>query len=179
MTRRLRSRAARRGFSLVEISVATGLLVMLSILLSNIWLLMGRPMLQTIYLCRIAQEADVALAYLSTDLGACPPDSATGTKLAGQFVGWVAPSETEFMLCFDSSSDPNGLPEWNTPDQVIGYSLVDGTLVRYNASTGDESAVARDVQAFDVQIDGDTLELTITFAHRGVSRTYSLIAGKP
>jgi hypothetical protein len=83
------------------------------------------------------------------------------------------------MLCFDSADAPDGLPEWSAPDQVIQYQIVGGSLLRYNALTGEECTVAQDVQSLNAQIVGNALELTLTFSHRNVTQTYTLIASKP
>ncbi len=97
---------------MVEVSISTGLVVMLSMLLSNAWIALGRPLLQTAGRCRIAQEADLAIACLTLDLGGCLPEGGGGVKLASQFVGWSYPGNTELMLCFDSGTDPNGVADW-------------------------------------------------------------------
>ncbi len=174
-----RARHSRRGFSLIEISVATTLVVMLAMLLSAAWTMLGKPMIQTVALCTIAQEADVALAYLASDLGGCPPAAAAGDKKSSQFVAWSVPNDNEFLLCFDSATDPNGLADWAAPDHVISYQILNNALVRYDDATGESSVVAQDVQRMNVEIVDDVLQLTLTFNRRDVTQTYNLVAGKP
>ncbi|HWA98135.1 MAG TPA: hypothetical protein VG713_06565 [Pirellulales bacterium] len=159
--------------------MATTLIVMLAVLLSNAWLWLGRPMVQTVHRCRIAQEADIALAYLTSDLGGCPAESYAGYKLAGQFVGWTAPGNGEFLLCFDSTDNPNGLADWGAPDQVIMYQLVGNALVRWNQTNGNETVVAQNVESLIAETSGDTLELILTFACQGITQTYTLVAQRP
>jgi prepilin-type N-terminal cleavage/methylation domain-containing protein len=177
--RATRNPRSRRGFSLIEISVATTLVVMLAMLLSAAWTMLGKPMIQTVALCTIAQEADIALTYLSSDLGGCPPTGPAGDKKSSQFVAWSVPNDNELLLCFDSPTDPNGLAEWAAPDHIIGYQLLNNALVRYDDATGESTVIAQDVQSMNVEIVDDVLQLTLTFKRRDVTQTYNLVAGKP
>jgi prepilin-type N-terminal cleavage/methylation domain-containing protein len=177
--RTTRNPRSRRGFSLIEISIATTLVVMLAMLLSAAWTMLGKPMIQTVALCTIAQEADVALAYLSSDLGGCPPNGPAGDKTAGQLVAWSVPSDNEFVLCFDSPTDPNGLADWAAPDHIIGYQILNNALVRYDDATGESTVIAKDVLSMYVELVDDALTLSLTFNRRDVTQTYNLIAGKP
>jgi hypothetical protein len=116
---------------------------------------------------------------LASDLGGCLPEGSTGVKQASQFVGWSAPTESAFWLCFDSATTPNGLADWAAPDQVVVYQVSNGALLRWNQMTGDEIVVAQNVASLDVQGAGTTLELTLSLAHQGVTQTYTLIAEQP
>lgn len=179
MTRRHAVARNRRGFSLVEVTVSTCLVVILTTLLSNAWSWLGRPLVQSTARCRIAQEADLALACLSRDLGGCLPEGSTGQQGANQFVGWTWPGNVELMLCFDSNTAPNALPEWAAPDTVVVYQLVNGALVRSNLANGVEYVAARNVDSFFVEGVGADLQITLTFAYRGITTTYTMIAKSP
>jgi hypothetical protein len=125
-----RTRHARRGFSLAEVSVASGLLVMLAALLSSAWTGLGRPMLNSAYRSIIAKEAGLALACLARDFGGGLPEGSTGGKLQYQLVGRTQPGGDQLWLCFDGGSAPNGLADWVSPDVVLIYRVIDGALVR-------------------------------------------------
>ncbi len=179
MNRQRKLDHSRRGFSLVEVSVSTFLVVLLTTLLSNAWIWLGRPLVQSAGRCRIAQEADLALACLSRDLGGCLPEGTTGLQGANQFVGWTCPGGVELMLCFDSSTAPNGLPDWAGPDTVVVYQLANGALVRSNLSTGVDYVAAQNVDSLSVATVGTDMEITLTFAYRGSTAAYTMIAKSP
>jgi prepilin-type N-terminal cleavage/methylation domain-containing protein len=169
----------RRGFSLVEVMVSTGLVVMLSVLLSNAWTWLGRPLLQTAARCSIAREADLALDCLARDLGGSLPESISGVLMADQFVGWAYPDGNALQLCFDSSSNPNGVADWAVPDTVILYQVTGNSLIRSNQLTGVDYVVAQNVASLNVQDPSGDLEIVLSFAYRGVSLSYTLVAKHP
>jgi hypothetical protein len=172
-------RRHRRAFSMVEVTISTGLVVMLSMLLSNAWIGLGRPLLQNAARCHIAQEADLALACLSLDLGGCLPEGTAGVKLANQFVGWTYPDNAELMLCFDSATDPNSVADWGLPDTVVVYAVVGNTLVRSNQATGVEYVAAQNVSGLTVEDQSGDLRILLSFSYRGISQTYTMIAKRP
>lgn len=179
MIARTARRRSRRGLSLVEVSVSTGLVVLLSMLVSNAWIGLGRPLLRTAERCRIAQEADLALASLARDLGGALPEGSSGGKAAGQFVGWLHPAGAALLLCFDSPTSPNGSPDWGLPDTVVSYEVIGTSLVRTNQATGVEFVAAENVESLIVQDAGTDFQITLTFEYRGTQQSYNLIAKKP
>jgi len=164
---------------LIEVTISTTLVVMLSMLLSNAWTGLGRPLLKNAARCRIAQEADLALACLARDLGGTLPEGASGGKPSSQFVGWTHPGGNDLLLCFDSKSTPNGVADWAAPDTVIFYSVVANALVRSNELTGTDYVAAQNLESLNIQDLGGDLQITLAFAYRGVSLTYTLVAKKP
>lgn len=175
-------KSSRRGFSLVEVTVSSGLLVLLSVQIANTWVGLGRPLLETIYRCRIAEEAHMALSCLARDLGGCLPgdEGASGRKNQNLLVGRTQPGGSELWLCFDGSSSPNGSADWLAPDTVISYALVDNALVRTNQADGTEYVVARHVEGFQVSdVGGGEVTIDLTFACRGTTQSYTLVAKDP
>jgi type II secretory pathway component PulJ len=174
-------RAARRGFSVVEVSVVSGLLVSLAMLLASSWIGLARPLLEATFQCRLAQEADLALAALARDLGGSLSDTAgrTGSKALSQFVGWTTPAGSQLWLCFDGGPNPNGIADWAPPDTVITYEVVSNSLVRSNQTAGGSFVVASNVSGLELQNLGGSVQITLTFQYRDVSQTYSLIANSP
>lgn len=171
----------RRGFSLIEVSISSGLLVFLSLLLATTWTGLGRPLLQTMYRSRIAEESHMALACLARDLGGCQPgsDGVVGAKTDRALVGRTQPGGAELWLCFDGGATPNGTADWLAPDVVITYAVVDGALVRTDQSTGSEYVVANNVESMALTDLGGELEIVLTMTCRGTTQTYTLIAKNP
>jgi prepilin-type N-terminal cleavage/methylation domain-containing protein len=174
-------RAYRRGFSLVEVSVVSGLLVALAMLLADAWSAFGSPLVETAFRCRLDQEAHMALASLARDLGGSLGDTTgrTGSKLASQFVGWTEPGGSQLWLCFDSPTNPNGLADWAAPDTVVSYQIDGNSLTRWNQLTGTTFVVAGNVTQLQAQDLGGSVEIWLTFQYRDISQTYTLIANSP
>jgi hypothetical protein len=174
-------RARRRGFSVVEVTVVSGLLVTLAMLLSNAWIGLARPFLEATFQCRLAQEADLALAAFARDLGGSLSDTAgrDGSKALSQFVGWTTPAGSQLWLCFDGGPSPNGIADWGPPDTVISYEVVSNTLVRSNQTAGGSFVVANNVSNLELQNLGGSVQITLTLQYRDVSQTYTLIANSP
>jgi prepilin-type N-terminal cleavage/methylation domain-containing protein len=173
--------ADRRGFSLVEVSVVTGLLAAFAMLLADAWGAFGSPLVESAFRARLDQEAALALDSLARDLGGSLGDNTgrIGSKLASQFVGWMAPAGSQLWLCFDSTTSPNGIADWAAPDTVITYEVNANALVRSNQLTGTNFVVAGNVVALQAQDLGGTTQITLTFQYRDVSQTYTLMASSP
>lgn len=171
----------RRGFSLVEVSIVSGLMAVLAVLLANAWSGLGRPLLDATVHARLAQEADLALAALSRDLGGYLSDTAgrTGGKSTYPVVGRLQPGGSQLWLCFDGGSTPNGQADWAPPDTVISYEVVASALVRWDQTAGTSFVVARNVDSFYLQDLGSEVQITLTLSFRSVSQTYTLIAKDP
>lgn len=176
-----RTHPHRFGFSIIEVSVASVLMVLLSLLISSAWIGLGRPLLETTYRCRIAQEASLAVTSLARDLGGCLPDNSgsTGTKQHYRLVGRTQPSGTELWLCFDGGTTPNGQADWSSPDIVVVYQAVDDALVRTVSNSGAEFIVARNVGGLSLNDSGGELEIELIFNYRDLTQTYTLVAKNP
>jgi prepilin-type N-terminal cleavage/methylation domain-containing protein len=174
-------RRGRRGFSLVEVSIVSGLMAVLAVMLANAWSGLGRPLLEAAVRTRLAQEADLALASLSRDLGGYLSDTVgrTGGKATYLFVGRLQPGGSQLWLCFDGGSSPNGQADWAPPDTVISYEVVGNALVRWDQTAGTSFVVARNVNSFQLQDLGNELQISLTLSFRTVSQTYTLIAKDP
>jgi len=72
----------RNGFTLVEVTVASGLTVLLAVVLASTWAALNRPTSDLIAWTRLFQEMDIAVASIARDLGGSLPeyqDIASGT----------------------------------------------------------------------------------------------------
>lgn len=173
----------RRGFTVLELSVATGLLALLAILIGNVWVGFGRPAAEAARRARRATEAGLAAAALAADLGGNLADE-SGQRLEGKallrFVGRQEPGETQLWLCFDGGTSPNGVADWGAPDTVIVYQVEAGVLVRQDLAANTSRAVAGDVAGFAaVDLGNVRVQLTLTLACQGLSESYTLIALDP
>jgi type II secretory pathway component PulJ len=118
MTRMLHPRS---GFSLLEVTLVSGLMALLAVVLSSAWVGVGRPAADVIARSRLFQEMDMAVAALSRDTsgGLANPEGRLGGKTQGCWVGWMQPANGQLWLCFDGGTDPNGEADWGPPDTVI------------------------------------------------------------
>ena len=141
------SSPAPRGFTLLEITVVSGLMVFLAVLLSAAWSGIGKTTVDLVARGQLAQEIDIATASLSHDFGGSlptPAGSLQGTRQAGKLLAWRR-SLTDPMvleLCYDSGSNPNNTADWldsDSSDTVVQYSWDQDAhaLIRTQVCTGD------------------------------------------
>ena len=161
--------------------MVSGLMAVLAVLLSSLWAGIGRPATDVIARCRVAQELNLAVNSLARDLGGSLSDSAgrLGGRRDDQFVGWLLPGNLQLWLCFDGGSPPNGVADWAPPDTVIVYMVVGNALVRWNQTANTSFTVARCLDAMQLSMQGDELQIQLTFSYRNVIRTCTLLASTP
>ena len=104
--------SSRRAFTLIETLIVSGLMGFLAVLISATWSAFIRPTTDIANRCRIAQEASLALASLSRDLGGSLADNLTGTTSQYQIVGRMQPGTSQLRICYDGGSTPNGPADW-------------------------------------------------------------------
>ena len=174
---------SRRGFTLTEMVVVTGLTVLLVTILSTVWSSFCAPTVDVLVRCRIAQEADFALASLSKDLSGslANPEGRLGGTEDGKWVGRQTPESTSLRLCFHGGNSSDMTPQWASPDTVISYSVDSGQLFRHDETAGTSVVVAELLTNFQVTpLDsGDGVTITLTFGSRGMSTSYTLVALDP
>ncbi len=173
--------AARRGFTTVEVSIASGLLVLLSVILGATWGAFGRPLIDADTRCRLILEARMAATALAHDVGGY--DTSTGTRASGRFVGRICTANNQLRLCFDGGSAPNGVADWGPPDTVVTYSINnDGpttALVRLDETSGASFTVARYVTGMSLVELGSGVEVQLTLSYRTLTQTYTLMTIDP
>ena len=172
----------RRGFTLVEVMVASGVMAVLAALISACWSGLGRPAVDLAERHRVVQEAHLAVASLARDLGGTPggPDAAIGRKEQGRFVAWLQPGESQLWLCYDGGEKPNGAADWGPPDTVIVYQKDSDSLVRYDQTADASFIVARHVETFQAVPSGDTaVEIRLGFKYRTAAQSYTFVARSP
>jgi len=175
-------RNRRRGFTLVEMIIASMLATLLGMLLAGACVTFGHPALEVDSRARITQEAILATQSLACDLGGFLADSPGRTGNLGQYqfadppwdLSQGNPPGTVLLLNFQGASS-GGLI-------VISYQLQGNLLVRSNSSTGVATTIAKYVTGFTVEQDpgnANNVLITLTIAYRYFTTTYSLIAVKP
>jgi prepilin-type N-terminal cleavage/methylation domain-containing protein len=182
----------RNGFTLIELTIVSGLMAFLAVLLSSAWMSMGKSCTNLITRGQLVQEMNLAAASLSRDLGGSLPDptSRLGGKKLAQWVGWLQPSNSALWLCFDGGTDPNGSADWMSPDTVVRYylandpdtSLTTKILVREDVNAGTSFTVAKYVDSSGFQVSTDAnndLQVDLTFKYRDLTRTCRITARTP
>ncbi len=179
-------RSRRRGFSMMEMIVASMLAALLGMLLAQACVTFGRPALEVEARARISQESILAAQSLACDLGGFLADSPGRTGIYPQtsppspyqFVDWDfsqgSPPGTVLLLNFQGLSSGEPI--------VIKYELLGNQLVRSNSSTGLTTTIANYVTGFTVEPDpgnASCVQINITIAFRYFSATYTLIGVPP
>jgi prepilin-type N-terminal cleavage/methylation domain-containing protein len=170
-----------RGFTLLEVTLVSGLMAVLAVLLGAAWSAVGRPAADVIARSRLFQEMDMAVAALSRDLGGslANPDGRLGTKQQGSWNGWMNPDNDQLWLCFAGVNNTDGDAHWGPPDNVIIYQISSGTLVRADQNAGTAFTVAKYLDTMDVSSNGPFVQIRLIFTYRDVSRTCTLLARHP
>ena len=179
-----RGRSRRRGFTMIEMIVASTLAAMLGILLAQACATFGRNALEVETRARIAREAILATQSLACDLGGFLADTPgrTGTLIQYPFgvppwdVTQGSPAGSILWLNFQGASSGNPI--------VIKYEwLIPGNqLVRFNSSTNVTTTIANYVTGFSVQTEpgnSANVQITITITYRNFAATYNLIGVSP
>lgn len=172
----------RRGFTLLEATIVSGLMALLAVVLSSAWIGVGRPAADLIARSQLFQEMNMAVTALSRDLGGsvANPEGRLGSKTQARWVGWMQPANAQLWLCFDGGTDPNGQADWGPPDTVIVYQLESNALVRWDQNTGTSFTVAKNMDKMEITALGsESISVQLTFKYRQLVRTCTLIARTP
>jgi len=177
--RSARSTTAPRGFTLLEITITSGLTVFLAILLSSVWGGIEKFTADAIGRGQLVQEIDFAVASLSRDLGGGLPVMAAQTFIGGKpdhdrWIGWQHPDDTELWLCFDGGTCPDGAADWSgTTASIIRYALENDpdpnaatkVLVREDRSVSParKFVAARNLEGMSVEDEENFIKITLRF----------------
>lgn len=170
----------RHGFTLVEAAIVSVFMGFLAVLLSATWSAFLRPTSDIADRCRVAQEANLAVASLTRDLAGSYAQNRTAGKSDYAIVGRMQPANSQLRLCFDGGTSPNGTADWGAPDFVVSYYVDSNNLVRWEEDSGTTFVVARDVDSLEVvDLGGGQVQLKLTFKYRKIDQTYTMIARDP
>lgn len=168
-----------RGFTLVEVMVATAMTAFLFLMMSGMWVTLAGSMNDSLIDAKISQEAHFVLEIMRRDLGGFLPGKEKEEKDENKLVGRLATSAGQLMLCFDGS-DADGVPEWGKPDTVIAYEVQNEQLRRIEETNHGESfVVATNITAFTPTQLANGVRVDFTITYEGISKSYTLIAQDP
>ncbi len=179
---RINRRNKKKGITLLEVTVVSGLMTVMAMLLSTAWIGMGRPTVDAIVRGGLFQEMDTAVSAFSQDLGGslAGPDGRLGGKIKDHWVGWLKPAEGQLWLCFDGGAEPDGEPDWGSPDTVVVYQAESNSLIRWNQNTDTTFTVAKNLDGLTIaEISSEMISITMTFQHRGITRSCTLLVRTP
>lgn len=190
----------RRGFTLLEATIVSGLLAMLAVLLSSAWVGMGRTAIDLIGRSQLVQERDFAIAALSRDLGGrlADPNARVGEKTDGKWLAWASeasaslPPNVDLLLTYNKHAvEAAGVVTWVSPNTTIRYYLADDpnttvttyVLMRKNQNTGEEFLVARYLSSMKVEavsaLRPNAFTITLGFQYRKLTLTCDLTTEIP
>jgi type II secretory pathway component PulJ len=140
-----------RGFTIIEMVVATFLTALLALLLAAAVATFARPAAEVDGRTRLALEASLAAEALARDLGGylVNASSAPGTLQQFQFSSWSFSSDGTILFLNYQGAIPG------PPYRIVTYQQQDSRLVRTQLSDGLQTVVARNVTDFLVQPDPD------------------------
>jgi len=177
---------SHNGFSLLEVTIVSGLMTFLALLLFAAWSGVGKSTIGLITRCQLAQEMDFAVAAISRDLCGSMPlkDNETdATRLNGKknwrLLDWKVDSGGDLQLDFDG--DPSTPTNWKFADKLVTYHW---NQTRHTLTRQDDAGtftVARNVDSFNIYLDSSDptmLHIDVDFAcyyHWDSQRTLPII----
>jgi len=167
----LRPAKSRRGFSLIEISIASILSAILVLMASGVAVDVSRHMAANILETQVAAEARLAIESFRRDFSGSSLDVQTGDRAEGRLVGRMIPQPSELRLCFDA--DQNATADWFAPDRVIVYMVDDNQLIRTDQVSGNTYTVARWVDDIEFTVGVDEIIISIDFQAGDFAETYT------
>ena len=167
----IRQAKRRRGFSLLEITIASIMTASIVLMASGVAVDVTRHMAANIAETQVAAEARLAIESLRRDLSGACPDETLGDRSEWRLVGRLIPNVNELRLCFDADQDATA--DWVAPDRVVIFTLDSGNLLRTDLLTKNEYVVARHVDDVEFVAASGQIEITIDFQFGGFSETYT------
>jgi type II secretory pathway pseudopilin PulG len=174
-----RTLCRRDAFTLVEVMVVTMMMAFACIMISGLWMTMGRCLTDTMAQVDVAQESHFALEVLRRDLGGFLPGEEKKEEDENKLVGRLATADGRLLLCFDGGK-VNGMADWAKPDRVFVYAWKDGQLIRNEQTDKNESfIVSNHVTKFQPRQLGNGVSIELTIGRRDFQRTYRLVSQDP
>jgi hypothetical protein len=149
----------RKAFTLVEVTIVSGLMAFLAMLLAATWSGIGSPTATLIRRAQCMQEIDVAVTSLARDLCGTLQGN-LGDKKQARFSGWDAGDGSRLTVSY------NGV-------ETIKYYMEDGHLIREVGSTSRKFVAARNVTNFAVTDYTTFMQIELTFQYQVAGRTLS------
>lgn len=161
----------RRGFSLLEITIASILAAVVVLMASGVSIDISRHMAANIAEAQVAAEARLAIESFRRDLGGSDLDGNLGDRSEGRLVARMIPSTNELRLCFDANQDASA--DWVAPDRVVTYTVDQGNLIRSDQLSGTSFTVARHIDSVEFIANSGQIDIIIDFEFGGFSESYA------
>lgn len=174
----LRAKSARRAFSVLEVTIVAALTGFLLLMISSVWIGLGRALTDTIVHGKVVSEAEMALDTIRRDLRGSLPGTELGTPDEGRLVGQLVSGGNQLLLCYDGGA-ANGVADWAAPDFVVRYEVQGGQLVRVDQNNGTVFLMADYVDDFRVTALTDAVRLELDLLFRDFDRSYVLEVQTP
>ncbi len=154
----------RRGFTIIEMVIATFLTVFLALLLGAAMATFARPAAEVDGRARLALEACLAAEALARDLGGFLADNSgnPGALTQYKFASWSFSSDGTTLFLNFQGTNPG------PPYVMVTYQQQNYQLVRTQLTSGIQTVVASHVTRFFVEADPDNpnnaqIQLTLTY----------------
>ncbi len=173
----------RRGMTLLEVTLVSGLMTLLVVILSATWTGIGRPAMDLVIRTRVLREMSAAVDALARDLGGylADPMAREGDIRQYRWIGWSA-GEGELRLCYDAGNafqEPNNQADWSPPDRIVIYEQDGENLLRTDHTDDKTIFIARYLTDFSVSEESGYIRLDLKFSHRGFERQCTLFIQEP
>lgn len=161
------ARRPNRAFTLLEMLVASMLTILLALIVARAWGHLSTGLGDCAARARCAEELRLALHSLSRDLGSA--------------VGATPLEAGRLLVCIDGGDQPDGLAQWDQPDQVVEYVVRKGQLIRRPLQGSQELVAADAVEELAVRslANGGTVVLTLRVRCDGIQRQAELTWSRP
>ncbi|QEG38579.1 PilW family protein [Roseimaritima ulvae] len=167
-------RSRRRGMSLLEVSIASMMSVMVVLGASSFCHTMTRTLADSIAQTRQAMDTRMVVESLRRDLAGALPDQHDGSRNRWTLVGRQLVGSDELWLCYDGDGD--GAASWSSPDRVIRYEFADQCLRRIDTQTGSMLLLADRLASVQFQLTGGQISVTCTTAAEAFPAEYHISA---
>jgi len=154
------------GFTLIELLVVSILMVGTVTMIAQFWRTLSLSMNDLTARSKTAEEMRFVVENISKDFG-----SAVGVTVFG---------DDQILICQDGGEFPNGIADWDEPDVMVEYFLLDSQLHRLDRSTGVETIAGDGISLFLAEeIPGSLVRMTIEIEHVETTRQITFMWSKP
>lgn len=152
----------RRGFTIIEMTFAGFLMVVVGLLLAQVWTAFGRPAISALARARLAQEANLAAESLARDVGllAAPPGPQTDSRYQN-----LQPAGSTLYLTLDEGDGVARTISYsideNDPGKLFRSDSAGKRVVATLVADFQSRAVTLPVMQGGASVSGVQIELTL------------------
>ena len=161
-----RSRQAESGFTLIELLVASMLMVGVTTIAANFWKTLSLSMKDMQARSSTAEQMRFTIENIAGDFGPA--------------VGATIFDIEHLLICKDSGITPNGTADWEEPDIIVEYYIVDKQLRRFDQSANTEIVIADNVSLFEVEeVDETSIGIIVELERSDIIRKAKFTWSRP